>query len=432
MVRRLAALALLLTLPASAEPTLVGFARLPADTFRDGPTSGQFIEAENAPFENQQPVQGISSMVPIPDEPGSYYALSDNGFGTKANSADYLLVRLQGHARLRDRRGRVGAGVPPERPERHHRLADGRRRRDVPDSDIPVPATIRDDRLLTGADFDIESMVLLPDGTIWIGDEFGPFLLHFDKQGRLLRPPIEPPEGFHSPDHPTRPSDEATVARSSGFEALVISIDAFNPIPIAVAFLEKPLPEDMRGRANHEARAVVMTRLLLAPAMIGVPDLVLDQDARGLITPMLYPIAEAADAIGEATRLPGKLAVEYDLIIVERDGEEGAEAEHKMLTLAPVRLDQYDEPQPTRIALANLLDLADPDDLDGDGKNRFRFPYLTIESVAVVDERTVLVCNDNNYPFTNGRPEQKGPDATEFILIRFDKPLAELAAEGQP
>ena len=40
-------------------------------------------------------------------------------------------------------------------------------------------------------------------------------------------------------------------------------------------------------------------------------------------------------------------------------------------------------------------------------------------------EVAALVVNDNNYPFTSGRTPGR-PDATEFILIRFDKPLAEL------
>jgi hypothetical protein len=48
--------------------TLEGFASFPADTFAPGPTSGQFITAANGripPFENKQPVQGVSSVLPM-------------------------------------------------------------------------------------------------------------------------------------------------------------------------------------------------------------------------------------------------------------------------------------------------------------------------------------------------------------------------------
>ena len=40
------------------------------------------------------------------------------------------------------------------------------------------------------------------DDTFWIGDEFGPWLLHFSIDGELLGPPIELPDAVYSPDHP--------------------------------------------------------------------------------------------------------------------------------------------------------------------------------------------------------------------------------------
>lgn len=49
------------------------------------------------------------------------------------------------------------------------------------------------DRVLTGWDFDPESMQVAPDGTIWFGEEFGPYLLHTDARGRLLEAPIPTP-----------------------------------------------------------------------------------------------------------------------------------------------------------------------------------------------------------------------------------------------
>jgi len=71
---------------------LTGFATIAPATFLDGPTSGQFIDSANGvipPFQNQQPLQGVSSAVLL--APGVFLAVSDNGFGAPENSADYLL-----------------------------------------------------------------------------------------------------------------------------------------------------------------------------------------------------------------------------------------------------------------------------------------------------------------------------------------------------
>jgi hypothetical protein len=397
---------------AAAEPTLVGYARLDAETFRDGPTSGQFIDADNTPFVDKQPVQGISSLVPIPDEPGtptSYYALSDNGFGSKANSADYLLCvyKVTPDFETTEVAWELAFHLSdPDDVIDWPTVADGET---YPDSDIPVPAIIRENRLLTGADFDVESMVLLPDGTFWIGDEFGPFLLHFDGEGRLLEPPVGlPGEGMHSPDHPTKDPTTAKIGRSSGIEAMVVLIDEVEDVYL-MPILEKPLA----GDSAFPVLAYGSIEKWWDPGAARLPN------RRGAV------------AVGEAVLLnpEGAWPEEQPVLVIQRDGEQGDEAEVKVLTSNRYEGDEdrllFDEE-----ASVNLLDLADPDDLDGDGNNRFRFPYVTIESVAVVgggDERTVIVCNDNNYPFSDGRPERPGPDATEFILIRFDRPLGELA-----
>jgi len=79
---------------AHAETELVAFALMPANTFSDGPTSGQFAgpgAGGNAlPLVDKQPVQGFSAVLPGPSKT-SFYVLSDNGFGAKTNSADALL-----------------------------------------------------------------------------------------------------------------------------------------------------------------------------------------------------------------------------------------------------------------------------------------------------------------------------------------------------
>ena len=65
-----AAIAVLAASPAAqAAPTLEGWAVMPAPTFSDGPTSGQFgftnaaSPANNPPYLNLQPVQGFSGVL---------------------------------------------------------------------------------------------------------------------------------------------------------------------------------------------------------------------------------------------------------------------------------------------------------------------------------------------------------------------------------
>jgi glycerophosphoryl diester phosphodiesterase len=166
-----------------ADTILKGFAVLPADTFADGPPSGNFITSNTRPVPfPSQPVQGFSG-VQFADQ-NSFYFLSDNGFGAKNNSADYLLRIYQANPNFKMK----GSGNGTIDILGFIQLSD-------PDKKVPFEIVNEgtSDRLLTGADFDIESLVIAADGTIWIGDEFGPYLLHFDATGKLLEAPIATP-----------------------------------------------------------------------------------------------------------------------------------------------------------------------------------------------------------------------------------------------
>ncbi|GFE69197.1 esterase-like activity of phytase family protein [Chroococcus sp. FPU101] len=169
------------TLTGSVE--LIGFASLPADTFAPGPSSGNFIDTENreTPF-TSQPVQGFSGVQFTND--GNYWFLSDNGFGAKSNSADFLLRIYKVEPDFKTETNGTGEVEWTD----FIQLGD-------PNNLIPFDIVNEntDDRLLTGTDFDVESLVIADDGTIWIGDEFGPYLLHFDSNGVLLDAPIATP-----------------------------------------------------------------------------------------------------------------------------------------------------------------------------------------------------------------------------------------------
>jgi glycerophosphoryl diester phosphodiesterase len=163
--------------------TLEGFAQLPADTFAAGPPSGQAIAANGrtGPFPGQ-PVQGFSAVQSAGQN--AFWFLADNGYGAKDNSADFLL-RLY---RLEPNFQGKPSGDGSVKVSDFIQFSD-------PDRKVPFKITNEgtNDRLLTGADFDVESFVLAADKTIWVGDEFGPYLLHFDAAGKLLEAPIATP-----------------------------------------------------------------------------------------------------------------------------------------------------------------------------------------------------------------------------------------------
>ncbi len=74
--------------------TLTGFAALPARTYVPGsePSGSALgvapVNGVTPPFPGQ-PVQGLSGIVR--DGDGTFLAMSDNGFGAKENSADFIL-----------------------------------------------------------------------------------------------------------------------------------------------------------------------------------------------------------------------------------------------------------------------------------------------------------------------------------------------------
>ncbi len=168
--------------------TLKGFASLPADTIAPGPQSGKFItgttNGRTVPF-NGQPVQGFSAVQFASDN--TFWFMPDNGFGGKTNSEDFLLRVYQVDPSFQGFEPN-GNGTVNVSLNSFIQLSD-------PNNRIPFKIINENtaDRLLTGGDFDLESFTIAKDGTLWFGEEFGPFLLHTNAKGELLEAPIPTP-----------------------------------------------------------------------------------------------------------------------------------------------------------------------------------------------------------------------------------------------
>jgi len=287
---------------------------MPADTFAPGPPSGRLLNpaelrGRRAPFPSQ-PVQGFSSL--LLDSDAGYLALSDNGYGAQENSADY-------HLRIY----RVRADGPALTWQSFIELSDPFRHAPFPIVNEHTDAG----RVLTGADFDPESMQRTADGTLWVGDELGPYLLHFDAQGRLLEPPFEVP-GLRAPTSAALRAMNALAAHAQAhgsatpiasprhtlipgaFDPKVLKLAGFDVIPWTV---------------NEPARAEELVKLGVAGVISDRPDLVPGaqghRGARGLRPESTLPAFEAALELG-VTTLEADLQLTKDgVAIVGHDPE---------------------------------------------------------------------------------------------------------------
>ena len=380
---------------------LVGYAVLPADTFAEGPASGQYSgdgSKAAAPRFPSQPVQGFSGVQFGPG--GSYIFMPDNGYGAKYNSSDFLLrlysLTLTPKTAPSDTGSvKVGAFV---------QLRD-------PDKKIPFLIVNENtpERLLTGSNFDIESFVPMPDGTIWIGEEFGPFLLHVSADGKVLSAPVPTPDLGAGKD-PTK-----DLVRSPNNPSIL----AASPAPGAMSTATLGGSKGFEGMASNPARTKLYP--LLEGTVLG--------DAPGTIR--LYEFDPAA---GKFTRIVGRYRLETpanaigdmavvndnEYLIIERDQASGADA--KLKKIYKINLTKLDaEGNFVKTEVADLLNIRDPQNLAGFGTT-FRFPFVTTEDVLVLDANTILVANDNNYPGMGGRGTDV-KDPNEFLILKLDAPL---------
>jgi len=137
-----------------------------------------------------------------------------------------------------------------------------------------------------------------------------------------------------------------------------------------------------------------------------------------------YPLPDSATAVGAMTRVgPGRL------LLIERDSAEGSEARHKRLVF--VDLSVHRDGVLERRPVADLLAIADPAG-HHPAPGAYAMPFWTLESVLVHGPKTVLIANDNNLPFGAGRGGPAGSERTEFALVEFPVPLADLGRWEAP
>jgi hypothetical protein len=421
---------------------LVNHAILPANTIIAAPadapaylkTSGKFSTADrkraeaigsvpgkdgvrptglSLPFDGQ-PLQGFSGIKAMED--GSFWSLSDNGFGSKINSTDAMLMLH--HLTFDWDAGAV-------KVEKTLFLTD-------PDKKAPFPIVMEgsDKRYLTGADFDVESIQPVADG-FWVGEELGPYILKFSTEG-VLTDVIATKAGetdVKSPDNPTIvvPANPAAkmpafnLKRSGGYEGLAMSKDGTK----LYGLLEGPLY--LEDGSVEKADGLTALRIIE-----------LDAASKAWTgKTWLYPLSEGGEAIGDFNMIDDTTA-----LVIERDNGAGVAdkacadpkapaadcfavpAKHKRI----YKIEMTDEmagKAVRKIGYIDLMKIEDPDNKkrQGGGEGFYDMPFVTIENVDVVDPTQIIVGNDNNLPFSAGRALDKADD-NEFVLLEVGDFLA--------
>ena len=360
-----------------------------------------------------QPRQGHSGIKVLPD--GSVWILTDNGFGSQANSMDSLLYLNQYTIDWK-----TGTFTPLKTVF----LSD-------PDKKIPFRIVHEDsrERYLTGSDLDTESFQLIDDH-FWIGDEFGPFLIETDGTGKVLaffETEIDG-EKIQSPDHyavtsPGGPGQTYTgvnLKRSKGYEGMAASKDGKFLYPM----LEGPVWND-KAQAWEQIDGQAVLRVLEFDV------------ARRSWTgrSWLYPLEGATHAIGDFNMMDATMG-----LVIERDNGEGTPdkackpgADTKTCfsnlpsfkRVYKVELSDENVGKPLRkVAYIDLLDIQDPNKLARKPLTNgvLQFPFFTIENVDIVDGEHIVVGNDNNFPFSSSR-EPNVADDNELVLLNVKELL---------
>jgi len=395
-------------------PELLARGILPADASAPAAFPG-VANADPAPARgSRQPVGGFSALTETRGRDvggrsaagttfrraphrGVFWAMPDNGFGSKANSRSFLLRVYRVRADFETARDGDG----------DVEVLDWITLRD-PDREVPFEIVTEGTRrrLLTGGDFDLESMRQDRRGDLWFGEEFGPFILHTDSTGRVLEAPIPLPD-VKSPDYPAdfpAPFEgPPNLGRSNGFEGMALTADGSTLAPVLEGSVagDDPLVRRVyefdidRGRYTRARRE--------------------------------YRVADPSFLVSDFTALDDRR-----YIALERDNFEGAGARHKRGFVVDLRRERRGGGLVKR-EVVDLLDLADPAEVSLPGRpgdiglgNPFAMPYVTIESVLPLGGDRLAIVNDTNFGSRGRNPEL--PDYSDFVVVgvpRLSEPSRE-------
>jgi alkaline phosphatase D len=235
------------------------------------------------------------------------------------------------------------------------------------------------------------------------------FFTDFAGTGKAAKD-FETQDFVRSPDNPAFASlseadklKAANLPRSKGFEGMAMSADGTK----LYTLLEGALTSD-----TNKNRLAINEFDLQTKQYTGKT--------------FFYKLNAPDRAIGDMTAINN-----HEFLVIERDNGQGDASNPgfanpaRSKKLYKIDINKVDANGFVEKELvADLLNIADPNHLGSNGTQNgvFTFPFQTIEDVLPIDKQTILIVNDNNYPFSAARTPGQ-PDSEEFIEIKLSKPL---------
>jgi hypothetical protein len=271
---------------------------------------------------------------------------------------------------------------------------------------------------------DTEGIVRASAGDFWIGDEYSPSLVHLDRTGKVLKRYIPEDLNLDGTDYPVAKVLPAIYGKrkiNRGFEGLALSADE----KTLYAVLQSPLlnPDRKTGDLSRNTRVLVF-----------------DIPSEKVTAEYVYrfDVSKEFDPNPKNTpdemKLSGVVALNSTtLLVLERTDLVAKLYIVDMTKATNILSTRWNDPKtaPTLEALADpataevrvlpknmVLDLSS---IEGMPEK--------IEGIAVLDQSTIVVANDNDFDSEESKYDAQGNNVgkgkkTQILVISLDKPLS--------
>ncbi|MFR9752484.1 esterase-like activity of phytase family protein [Nocardia sp. 004] len=245
-----------------------------------------------------------SALTPVPGSTDEFYSLTDRGPNVNGKAKNEKFTPVPTFTPTIARFKLVGTEavlqdtIPLKNPA-------GQPFNGLVDTSATTGETMRDldGNLLPPTDhgIDSEGLVALPDGTFWVSDEYGPFIVHFAADGTELER-LVPGNGL--------PKELSLRTPNQGMEGLTVTPDGNTLVGVVQSALKQPGVES--------AREVPMTRIVTVDLRT--------EDVKEFVYPLEDPKQKLM--VSEITALS-----DTTFLVVERDGGKAPAANKKLWTI---------------------------------------------------------------------------------------------------